>query len=371
MASSMRLWHSWQRQLREMLPMIRVTRVNGLALLVLGMVWSGSVALTQIAAAVPLRVADSSTERRLRRWLANDHVDVALIWAALLPVLLRRVATPRPVFVFDPTPQQDRFTLLSLGVVVHRRVLPVAWRLVPQQTAWDTPLAPLVRAMLSEVTAALPAEATPTLLVDRGLTSAALIDVCRELGWHFVFRLNAGPTQTHRVRMPDGTEHDLWRLVTKPGQRWSGTVALFKQAGWRTVALTIRWERGQTTPWVLCADELTGGACVQCYRLRGRCEASYLDGKSRGWQLEATKVTDPARLNRLLLGLALAFWWTHQLGRQVMRAGQRTRFDRHDRRDLSLIKLGRRAFADALDHHRLPALLFTFHHHAWHLLASA
>lgn len=371
MGGPTRLWQSWQEQLRTLLPTIRVTRVDGLALLVLGMVWSGSVALTQIAAALPLRVADASTERRLRRWVANDRVEVSAIWSALLPVLLRRLPSAHPLFVFDPTPQQTRFTMLSIGVVWHRRVLPVAWRLVPQQTPWPTPLEPLVRAMLLDIRAALPAETTPTLVVDRGLTSAALIDLCRELDWHFVFRVNAGPTQTNRVLLGDGRETELWSLVTKPGQRWTGSVALFKAAGWRSVELTIRWEPGQAHPWLLCSDEPAGGAQVRTYRRRVQCEATYLDCKSRGWDIEATKLTQLERLNRLLLGLHLAYWWTHQLGLQVIRSGRRARFDRHDRRDLSLIKLGFRAFADALTRHRVPALLFVFRHHEWHLLASS
>lgn len=367
MAIRVRLWHSWRRQLELLLPGIRKTRVDGLAMLVLGLIWSGQAALTQVAAALPFAVDDASTERRLRRWIANDRVEVAALWTGLLPALLRRHPGPRPLFVFDPTPHRDRFTILALGLVVHRRVLPVAWRLAPQQRGWPARLEPLLRELLATAQAALAPGTEPTLLMDRGLTSAALVDVARALGWHVVFRLNAGPAQTNRVRLGPADERRVWALVTTPGQRWTGEVELFKAAGWRRLHLTIHWGRTAAEPWILLSDEPGGPARVREYRRRTRCEAMYLDCKSRGWHIEATKLVAAERLNRLLLGLHLAIWWSHQLGLQVIRSGQRHRYDRRDRRDLSVIKLGWRAFADRLLHHRLPPLLFAFRNDQWRL----
>lgn len=367
MATRTRLWHSWELQLRRLLPGVRKTRVDGLAMLVLGMIWSGAVALTQIAAALPFAVDDASTERRVRRWVANDRVEVGAIWAEVLPALLRQYPGPRPIFVFDPTPQLDRFTVLSVGLVVHRRVLPVAWRLVPQQADWPERMEPLLRELLQSVRAALAPGTEPVLLVDRGITSAAMVDLGRELGWHMVFRVNAGPKQTNRVRLSDADERRVWQLVTKPGQRWTGEVDLFKTAGWRRLHLTIHWDRTADEPWILLSDEPGGIARVRDDRRRTRCEATYLDGKRRGWDVERSKLHAPERLNRLLLGLHLAFWWSHQLGLQVIRSGQRHRYDRRDRRDVSVIKLGWRAFADRLLREELPALRFSFRDDHWRL----
>lgn len=250
---------------------------------------------------------------------------------------------------------------------MHRRVLPVAWRLVPQQRGWPERMEPLLRALLETIQAALAPGTEPVLLVDRGITSAAMVDLARELGWHVVFRVNAGPAQTNRARLSPADERRVGDLVTKPGQRWTDEVDLFKAAGWRRLQLTIYWERGADEPWILLSDEPGGGARVREYRRRARCEATYLDCKSRGWNVEATKLKAEPRLNRLLLGLHLAFWWAHQLGLQVIRSGQRHRYDRRDRRDLSVIKLGWRAFADRLFRDQLPALLFAFRDDQWRL----
>jgi hypothetical protein len=362
-----RLWQKVRAQARALLPGVRATRADGLAALVLGLLLAGNVALTRVAAALPFAADDPSTERRLRRWVANPGVAVGEVWGRLLPVLLRR-AGGRPVFVFDPTPHVDRFTVLAVGLVVHKRVMPVAWRLVPQRAPWPEPMEELLGAMLGELDAALPAGAEPTLLVDRGITSARTVDRCRALGWGFVFRVNAGPNRTDRARLgEDGEERALWGLVTEPGQRFAGPVAVFKGAGWRALQLTIRWDAGAAEPWILISDAPAGNARVAEYRKRARCEATYLDLKSRGWDVEATKLVDPARLDRLLLGLHVAFWWAHDLGLRVVRAGERHRYDRADRRDKSLVKLGWAVLKDRLAHERMPALLFALHHGEWRL----
>ena len=61
-------------------------------------------------------------------------------------------------------------------------------------------------------------------------------------------------------------------------------------------------------------------------------------GAASPWK--RSKVVAPERLDRLLLVLHLALWWAFGLGLQAIRNGTRRRFDRRDRRDLSVVRLG-------------------------------
>jgi hypothetical protein len=345
-------------QLRQLLPAVRATGTTPLALLVLGLLWAGSVSLPRIAATLPLAACAPSRERRLRRWLANPEVAVVPLWRHLLPGLLADRAGQALVFVFDPTPVATRATILTLGLVVRHRVLPVAWRVVPQQDQpWPERQATYVRQMLKEVAAALPAGATATLLADRGVTSAGVIDACTAVGWHYGLRLNARPQQGCRIRDADRII-PLWELVTVPGQRWTGPVEVFRQAGWRPVELTIHWTRDAAAPWVLLSDEPGGPSRVRLYRRRMRAEATYQDCKRRGFDLARSKLTERGRLDRLLRALQLASWWGAQLGLRVIRRGLRHRYDRADRRDLSVLRLGRLWLADRLAAGQCPPLPF-------------
>lgn len=344
MQTRLRLLHDWHQQLAALLPGIRATRVRTLALFTLGLIWAGTVSLPGIALALPLPATAPSTERRLRRWLANRQVGVTALWRPLVRALLASRAATALTLTLDPTTVRDQHTLYLLGLVAHKRVLPLAWHLLPT-TTWRRAQSAYLTRLFRLVAAWLPADCTVTLVADSGLTSGTLIRLCRAQGWHFVLRVNAdakqGPVQ------PDG--RTLWSLVPGEGRRWYGSATLFKREGWLDVQVSICWRNGEQQPWLLVSDLPAGHARIATYRRRCLAEATYQDCKTRGWQLEATKLRDANRVNRLLLVLVLALWWMQQAGMRVIRHGERRRYDRADRRELSVQRLGRCAMQARMD----------------------
>jgi hypothetical protein len=266
-----------------------------------------------------------------------------------LPPLLASRAGQDLLLVLDPTPHAGTAIVLELGLICRTRTLPVAWRVLPQHVSWPAPQWAYVQAMLADVAAALPPGCTVTIIGDRGLPSAELVDACQAVGFDVLLRLSADAHQGYHVRLADGTIRPVWDLVTGPGQRWAGPVALFQKAHWRALHLTIRWDRGATEPWLLASTRASGADRVREYRRRAHVEATYEDCKSRGFAVTASRITALDRLDRLLLLLHLALWWGIQLGLRVIRHGERWRYDRRGRRDLSLLRIGRAALADRLD----------------------
>ena len=364
MSSRLRLLHAWTAQLQTLLPHERVTRVRGLALFALGMIWSGTVRVTWVAAALPLGVRVSSTERRLRRFLANPAVTVAAVWRPLLPSLLARWAGQEIVLVFDPTPYRADWTVLWVGIVVHRRLLPLSWHIVPQQQPWPAKMAALLDPLLDRIAAALPPGCTVTLTGDRGVAGPTLIDAAQKRGWNVVLRLNVGERQAHRLRVPSAQEPSgwrewrLWDWVETVGSGWCGSVQICKGEDWRDGYLTVHRRPGMAEWWILFSTRPGGRDRIREYTRRARVEATFADGKTRGWGLERSRMTDPLHLDRLLLVWHLALWWLHALGRHVIKRGMRPRFDRTDRRDRSLLRLGWLWLHDELLHDRCPPLLF-------------
>jgi hypothetical protein len=361
-SARLRLLHAWIQQVDALLPAVRVTRVRVVALFALGMIWAETVRVHRVAAALPLGVRVPSTERRLRRFLANPHITVETLWWPLLPVLLARWAGREVLLVFDPTPHRGDWTVLWVGIVVHRRVLPLTWRLVPQQEPWPQTLATLLPALLHPIAAALPPDCQVTLLGDRGVAGPTLIDAAQAQGWDVLMRLNVGPPHAHRLRLPDpnasphAAEWRLWDWVETVGTGWQGAVQIFKASGWRTGYLTVHRRTGMGEWWILFSTRPGGRDRIREYARRSRVEATFGDGKRRGWGLEQSRVSDPAHLDRLLLVWHLALWWLHALGRHVIKTGARSRFDRPDRRDRSLLRLGWLWLHDQLLHGRCPPL---------------
>lgn len=365
MQTRLKLLHRWQRQLRAILVGVRVTRVNGLAVLALGILVAGTVVLPKIAAELPLWSRDESRTRRFRRWLANAAVDVGGMWPPLRRALLADLAGSEVLLVFDPTPQAGHATVLVLGVVQHKRVVPLAWRVVPQQTQWAERMAIYLDAMMTEVAADLPDGCRVTLLADRGITGPDLIARCRAAGWHVTVRLSVSASQTNKVRI-NGVEYGLWTWLEAQEFSWIGPVELFKGAGWMAVELTAIWDRRYTEPWIIVSDQPAGRARVQEYRRRTRIEATFADTKRRGFDLERTKIVALDRIDRLLLALALALWWGIQAGLRVIRTGLRPAYDRTDRRDLSVLRLGRREIKERLLNESCPPLPFSQRNGIWH-----
>jgi hypothetical protein len=356
MSSRLAILQAFTRQLHLLLPGVRCTRTAVLALLVVGLLYSGTIALPRIAAAVPVPASHASTERRLRRWLANAAVDPH----ALSRAVLAEWANRDLLLVFDPSPLTNRATMLVLGVVVRHRVLPLVSRTVPQQAGrWATSQNDLMIRLMDEVAAALPPGVTVTLVADRQMSGVALLDACRTLGWHVVVRLNGGAKKTVYWRAaPDAVPQSVATLVTGPGQRWQCEGLIFPGRKARPGWLTIWWQVGADAPWLLISDRPGGGDRIREYRRRARCEATYEDLKQRGFNLERSKLRDLVRVERLLLAVHLAYWWGTRLGLRVIRQGQRRRYDRPGRRrDLSIVRLGWTRFREVgLCVRRVPLL---------------
>jgi hypothetical protein len=108
-----------------------------------------------------------SIERRLQRFIANERIDVAACWKAFLEQVLPFWQNKEVVLVLACTPFRETYTILYLGLLVHRRVLPLAWKIMPQQETWEQGQWDLVKELVGEVAAHFPAGRC-TLLADRG-----------------------------------------------------------------------------------------------------------------------------------------------------------------------------------------------------------
>jgi hypothetical protein len=74
------------------------------------------------------------------------------------------------------------------------------------------------------------------------------------------------------------------------------------------------WEEGYEEPWFLVTDLEPDGAEALWYGMRSWIEAGYKLLKRGGWQWQATRMTDPERVERLWLVLAVATRYVMAVG---------------------------------------------------------
>ena len=178
MDASSVLWTNWHEQLKELLPGMHGHQKKTLAFFVLGIVLSGCAVMQRVAETLSERGLSeakmTSIERRLALFIGNSLIVVPLIWKLFLAQVLMPFRGQHLYFVLDHMPFRDELTIVYLGLLVHSRVLPVAWAVMPAQTKWDEGQWQIVGRLLDQVSVHLPGTSC-TLLADRGLTGMSLV----------------------------------------------------------------------------------------------------------------------------------------------------------------------------------------------------
>jgi hypothetical protein len=321
-------------------------QLNVFVLLVSGVVLAGEVSLAAIGARVVRPGGRApSLERRFQRFVANPRV-VHTAWCRQISRLLLahwrgglrlvldetvigKETVPRPG---KPAVHTGRLVVVKVGVVWRGRCLPLYWYCAKPKGARARRTAALLRL----VAGALPPETPVILMCDRGLSSPALLDLCRRLHWSFLLRVNGNG----RVRRADRQVAWLADLVPTPGSRWFGTADVYKEAGWRTCQIVALWRVGCADPLILLTDRPATLQRAREYFDRTTIEQTFRDLKSHAWNWQKSRIPQPDHMARLLLALVIALYFVMNIGSHVIKRGWRTLFERVDRRVYSLCRLG-------------------------------
>jgi hypothetical protein len=239
------------------------------------------------------------------------ELDVTTCFAPLLAWVLRGWHSTRLAVALDATSLGDRFTVLSIAVVYRGQAIPVAWKVLPANVrhAWE----PEWRALMRAFAGMAPAGYTVIVMTDRGLYARWLYREIQALGWHPVMRI----TQLSKFRERGSKKAvPVTALVPRPGSRWQGRGVAFPKKPERRLECTLMacWEEGYDEPWFLVTDLAPDRAEALWYGMRSWIEGGYKLLKSGGWEWQATRMTDPDRVERLWLVLAVATRYVLAIG---------------------------------------------------------
>lgn len=357
MDASALLWKHWHKQVKDLFGGIHGHQKKTLAFFVLGIVLSGTAVLQGMAEHLSQHGISAakmpSIERRLARFIANDRIEVGQVWNQFIAQVFPFWRDHKLRFVLDLTPFNDEAVIVYIGLLLHSRVLPVAWATMPAQSKWQERQWAIVERLLDGIIPHL-GKAQCTLIADRGLVGAPLVKICQQRGWHYLLRVRKSDTCRRKMgKHFCGTWSRFDSFIRKPTDRWSGRAIVWQEEPIET-NISAYWDPAFEEGWLLISDLPAGRSRITEYALRMRVEATFQDQKSRGWKLEASGISDLARLDRLLLALFVAMWWVCHLAASCLHHGERHRFDRHDRRDKGIFRLGRLWLLDIL--HRAPSV---------------
>jgi hypothetical protein len=326
------------KQVNQLRPGERITRLRNMSWLMVGIYLSRSVHLSKIALKIPGRAKVPSITRRLTRFLDNPAIRVREWFEPIARAILQAAASTvgEIRLIADGTKVGFGHQLLTVSLAFRRRAIPIAWMWVKTPRGHSSAIKQL--ALLAYVRRLIP-PGTPVLLV--GDSEFGAIEVIQQLeawGWQYVLRQKAG----HLIRLPGGDWQRFGDVIREPGQsRWLGQGELTREHGHPT-NLLAHWEKGEDEPWLLATNLSSPQETLRAYRRRMWIEEMFGDLKGNGFDLESTHLVHFLRLSRLTLAVVLLYVWLVAEGSWIIKNGQRHQVDRADRRDLSIFQIGLR-----------------------------
>ena len=337
MAPTSRLYDALQAFLRQPdIPWQDARHVQTLCWMIIGIIQSQKVHLNGFGVYVLSRAQlAQSHQRRFRRWLSNRRIPVANAHQTLLQQALATWKAERLYLSLDTTVLWNRFCLVWVGVVYRGRTIPVAWRLVTQSSS-SVHLRTL-KPVLQSAARLLPPGIAIVLLADRGFADHKLMKYLKaDLGWHFRIRIK----RSFQFQLK-GQWHPVSAVVLEPGQAYcTAAVTIGKTHPYGNVYLAFAHDQPSGEFWVIVSDEPTTLQTFAQYQRRFQVEESFLDLKSNGFDLEASRLRDAWALSQLCGVIALTTLFLVLQGVRVVADGQWRQVDAHWYRGMSYLKLG-------------------------------
>jgi hypothetical protein len=316
----------WSHEVSRAFGHLSKPQVWGLVLWSAGMALAGAAGITQISAllALVLEQEEQTMFQRLREWYLDAkhksgkkrrELDISSCFAPLLRwiVCLWEPGKRQMVLVLDTTTLGERWTILSISVVIRSCAIPVAWKVLGghEKGSWR----PHWEGLLKHLEGSIPADWQVLVMADRGLYARWLFQAICARGWHPFLRINLGVKARAVAEEPFDW---ISRWTPMPGTRWKGQVECFAgKASHLTCTLLMHWEAGYEHAWAVLTDLEPEHAEVSWYGMRTWIETGYKDFKRGLWGWHHSKMQEAGRVERLWLAMAVAQVWMVSVGCQA------------------------------------------------------
>ena len=290
------------------------SRLETLSWLILGLVNARTVNLSHLASQCDSQAQVSSSYRRLQRFF--QHVRLEGDWLALAVVRLLRLKAPY-VLCLDRTNWkigQREVNILMLAITTRRLRIPLMWTVLDKVGASSQDER---QALLRRYLALFGAGSIAWLLADREFNGHHWIEFLLDNKILFAIRVKDNSI----IRLQDGRQEQLRGLLHKPGGRTRlQAIAARLEAmdeSWGT-PLGFAAKRLPGGEWLIVASNAKPAAALKAYRRRWQIECLFGDSKTRGFNMEDTRLTQPAKLGSLLVILTLAMAWAYACATAIM-----------------------------------------------------
>lgn len=333
--NTFQLYGTWYSRLAQTMPDQRASRLRNLTWLIVGLYLAMNVHLSAIVRKWPMPAKNRSLTKRLERFLDNPAIRVREWYEPVARQVVLPFVGSEVRLVIDGSKVGYGHQLLIVSLAHSRRTLPLAWTWVKGVRGHSSAETQL--ALLKYVHGLLPSGTRVLLVGDAEFGGISVMRQLRRWRWFYVLRQKSN----HRVRQKGRRQWQaLGQLAQKPNQQVWWPEA-FLTGEWKyPTAILAYWAKGEAEPWLLATNLPDARQTRQAYQRRMWIEEMFGDMKGHGVDLESTRLQHFLHLSRLMLAVALLYVWLIHAGQRAIKLGQRHLVDRHDRRDLSLFRIG-------------------------------
>lgn len=340
MSDSRRVYRAINQAVKQLYPTEPLgnlaRHLNTLAGMVTGIVLGKSCQLPKLAHKAPDATLAESRHKRFGRWVQNDAITPQVYFLPFVEALLIGLARVRPLtFVMDGSEVAQGCLALVISVLYGQRALPIAWVVVKGKKG-HFPAETHVQ-LLRQIVDLVPPGTEATFLGDGEFDSVDLQQAVAARGWTYVCRT----AKNIQVQVA-GEWYALEAIDVHRGHKKMWRQVRFTAAAYGPVQVIGWWGSEYDAPLYLVTNLADRDEACRRYQKRAQIETLFSDQKSRGFQLDRSHLSDPERVNRLLIAACLAYLWIIFLGTLASQPHWRRLVHRTDRCDLSLFQLGLR-----------------------------
>jgi len=336
MSDAARLYRVILRHLLKLMPpdMLAENCIT-LAMMITGILRGRNGQLKKIARAVQYSYKKESLGERFRRFVRNKNIDVNVVYALLIGKILKAIGQGPITLMIDSTKIGGRCICLMVSIYYKSRALPFAWLTFKGRKGHSSQATQLK--LFKRVKDLLPADVPVILLGDGEFDGSEVVEWFKtETNWQYVCRTDHTTLIFHQGRWIA-----LDQLPLEPGEETFLKDVLFTQANQiGPVNILVVWHETKECHWFFVTNVETAAEAKAWYTKRFTTETLFSDFKSRGFNLDSTRMWKPERVNRLILAGAIAYFFTVALGVESIVSGAFRQLVRTDAFYHSLFQLG-------------------------------
>jgi len=304
--------------------------------MLLGIIKTGKSYLHSLGSAFPQSIDLESRVKKVKRWLLSKYNDWQISFVPCIQHILAAYMgqNKQMVFAIDGSEVADGCTALMISLVVGKRAIPICW-VVRACKKGHLP-AQMHLELFTLLHQLLEGYQNVVILGDGEFDNHQVIQAAQHWQWHFVLRT------AKNTRIFDGhNEYAIGELAPMRGQYFVHVqdVAYTKQR-YGPVNATCWHESKWDQPIYLLSNFELAYDTAWYYRKRWSIETFFGDIKSRGFNIQKSKLSDPQRVAKLLIIACLAYILVFRLGQQERNSPLIPKVTRKDRMDLSIFTLG-------------------------------